>query len=140
MKNNSSKYELKLSAALHVPGTVFGPEGLTMLSAYQSIHHQMLGKAIPITGHIEAPIFSRQSAYRWQSGCQPYGHPLPLGILLVLISVRGHVDTRAIVRLEGLGQSKILMTSFGIEPMTFWLVMQCLNQLHFRVSLRFPWL
>jgi hypothetical protein len=39
------------------------------------------------------------------------GRPLPPGRFLVLVSVRGWVDPRAIVRLEGLYQSKNPMTS-----------------------------
>jgi hypothetical protein len=37
------------------------------------------------------------------------------------------------VQLEGLGQFKNLMTSLGVEPTTFQLVSQCLNQLHYRI-------
>jgi hypothetical protein len=52
------------------------------------------------------------------------GRRLPPGRFLVLISVRGWVDPRAIVRLEGLGQLKI-STSSGLDSAT--------NQLHYRV-------
>jgi hypothetical protein len=44
------------------------------------------------------------------------GRPLPPGRFLVLISVRGWVNIRAIVRLEGLGQLKNPTSSSGIGP------------------------
>jgi hypothetical protein len=58
-------------------------------------------------------IFSRQSAHRWRWSCQPYA-PAVLyrpGIFLVLISVIGWLDPRAIMRLEGLGHLKNPVTS-----------------------------
>jgi hypothetical protein len=53
--------------------------------------------------------------------------PLPPRFL-ALKSVRGWVDPRTLVRLEGLGKLK-KSTSLGLNPETFWLSAQCLNQL-----------
>ena len=77
---------------------------------------------------------SRQSAHESGKIVSPtHQPPYSPRKFLVLISVRGWVDLRAIVQPEGLCQWRIPMTPSGIKPVTFWLVAQCLNQLRHHV-------
>jgi hypothetical protein len=71
---------------------------------------------------------SKQSAHEGGKGCQPYAPAAftPQEIFLVLISITGRVESRAIVQPD---QWKIPMTLSGIEPATFRLVAQFLNLL-----------
>jgi len=75
---------------------------------------------------VEALWISGQSAH--ESGkvvSSTHWPSLPLQeIPLVLISVRGWLDSRVRVQVEELCQWKISVTSSGTKPTTFWLVVQ----------------
>jgi len=68
----------------------------------------------------KAPRISRSSAYEDGKVVNLMQWPLlSLQISLVIISVRGWVESRAKVRPEGFNQWRITMTAWGIELMTF---------------------
>jgi len=96
--------------------------------------HYRLGQAQSVPRGWGSQI-SRQLAHDGGRVVSPT-HQLPLSckeIFLVLISFRGWVDPRAIVRPEGLCQWKFPVTPLGIEPVTFRLVVQCPKQLRHSV-------
>jgi hypothetical protein len=65
-------------------------------------------------------FFGSQMAVRLSDLCA--GRALSTRKISVLISVRGWVKPRAIVRLEGLSEVKNTVSLLGIEPASFWFV------------------
>jgi hypothetical protein len=98
------------------------------------LYHYRPGQPLRIQGGWGSQI-SRQLSHEGSKVVSPMHWPplSPQEIFLVLTSFRGWVDPRATVWPEGLRQWKIPMTPSGIEPMTYRLIAQCLNQLRHHV-------
>ena len=93
--------------------------------------HYRSGQALRASGGWGSQNFKTLGTWRWK-GSQPYALTIftPRKYSWVLIFVKGRVGPRNLVQPEGLGQWKITVTPLRIDPASFWLVAQFLNQLH----------
>ena len=102
--------------------------------------HVSLGKSVPLQARgaqVVPKWYGSQILWQWprmvvRLSALLTGRFYPQEILLVLISVRGCVYPRAIVRSEGLWQWKIPLTPAGKEPATFKFIAQHLD--HFATA------
>jgi hypothetical protein len=122
-----SKTELNVSSnALYISLITFL---FTKLSKQVKQSHYRPGQALRFP-EVWGFQISRQSTREGGKVASPtHRPPLPQETFPVLISVRGRVDPRVIVRPEELCRWKNPMTPSRIKPATFRLVAQCLNQL-----------
>jgi hypothetical protein len=95
------------------------------MKTYEVVDVQVKMQSYPVTG-CETSRLSYFLDNRLTDGCEVVSPtrrpPFSPGRFLVLIFVRGLVDPKAIVRLEGLVQFKNPMILSGIGPATFRLV------------------